>query len=225
VGPKPWPLEARDKIAAPNLTLLYVSRQVHNEALTVGWSGPKRCFIDNLVFTAVADSKVGIAHNFKVLNKIQLDFTAKSWLKFFGLEIDPIFHEDESASFGRYLAGLGDQATLEIRFRDPDDGIGGDSWGLASGWTSCQTVIIDWILTFAFQHVKHVKYINLSGHSKKPQKEKWFGVFCSPAPEERLRLRLRHYRLGYLGHALNKIVSSTFLGPRKPEKQSAYEGR
>jgi hypothetical protein len=118
-------LEARDKTAAPNLTLLQVSKQVHNEALTAGWSGLKRCFIDHQILTAVADSKIGLALRFNVLNKMQLTFTTRAWFRFFGIDLDPVIRQDTSASLAHYVRNLSDLATLELRFRDPENGIGG----------------------------------------------------------------------------------------------------
>jgi hypothetical protein len=160
-------------VPAPELALLYVSKQVKDETLKAGWEGLKRCFIDHEVFAAVADSKIGVATRFNILGRIQLSFTMKSWFKFFGLEVDPIFFQDPSNSIGRYLGSLEKTCRLELRFRDPDDGYLGHPWGKSHERTACQTVMIDWIMTFAFEHINHIVPINLVGYVKKPQKDMW----------------------------------------------------
>ena len=170
-------LEYREPTAAPNLTLLYVSKQVQAEALQAGWEGLKRCFIDHHIFTATVDSKIGVAQRFNILGRIQLGFTTKSWFEFFGIEVSPhSFLQNMAASLGHYLAGLKDGCQLELRFRDPQDGCSGHPWLVRQ--TSCQTVMIDWIMTFAFEHIQHIKHIDLVGYIKKPQKVKWLDLFA-----------------------------------------------
>jgi hypothetical protein len=176
--PAPWALEYREPVPPPSLNLLYVSKQVKEEALCIGWEYSKRCFISPYMFTSVADSKIGVAKRLDVLGRIQLSFTVRSWFKFFGVEAVPVFNQNLSASLGYYLGELKDTCNLEIRFRDPEDGYNGDPWGDNTGATTCQTIIVDWILTWAFEHVKYIKYISLTGCVKKPQKEKWLEVLA-----------------------------------------------
>jgi hypothetical protein len=38
--------------------------------------------------------------------------------------------------------------------------------------------MIDWIMTFVFEHIKHIRHINLLGCIKKSQKEKWLGMLA-----------------------------------------------
>ena len=170
------PKEAHEKVLPPELALLCVSKQVKDEVLKAGWEGPKRCFYDHQIFTAVADSKVGAAANFNFLGRIQLSFTNKAWFKFFGIEVESVLHQTESESLAPYLARLNSLAHLEIRFRAPDDGYPGDPWGEQALATSCQTVMVDWIMTFAFESIKHIANINLTGCIKKPQKNKWLDI-------------------------------------------------
>ena len=170
------PQENRKPVPPPNLVLLYVSKQIQAEALQAGWEGLKRCFVDHQIFTSVADSKIGVAQRFNILGRIQLNFTMKSWFKFFGLEVEPVLFRTESASLGRYLAALEDTCRLELRFRDPEDGYWGDPW--KCGKTTCQTVMIDWVMTFAFEHIKHIKHVDLVGYIKKPQKLKWLSILA-----------------------------------------------
>jgi hypothetical protein len=158
------PLEHQKRISPPSLVLLYVSKQVQAEALTVGWEGVKRCFLQPSLFTIVADSNIGVA----TLGRIQFSFPMKAWFKFFGLAVDPSLSHDTAASQGHYLAALDEKCRLELRFRDLDDGFRGDP--LYEGYTSCQSVLVDWIMTFAYDHIKHIKNVDLVGYIKTPQK-------------------------------------------------------
>lgn len=180
--PRMWgrstsPLEYHEKVPPPPLALLRVSKQVKDEVLKAGWEGPKRCFIDQQDFTAVADSMVGAAAHFNFLGRIQLSFANKAWFKFFGVKVEPRLRQTEAESLAPYLVRLDSLAYFEIRFRHPNDGYLGDPWGERELVTSCQTVMIDWIMTFAFASIKHIAKINLTGYIKKPQKEKWHEIF------------------------------------------------
>jgi len=178
------PQEARDPVASPNLSLLYVSKQVHAEALRAGWEGLKRCFIDHQIFTAVADSKVGVSQQFNVLGCIQLSFTMKSWLKFFGIEVhdtDTTVTRDVSTSLGRYLGALDEKCNLELRFRDPRDGYHGDPFRYAA--TTCQTVMTDWVMALAYEQIKYIKNVDLVGHIKTPQRARWLDILAKQHAE------------------------------------------
>jgi hypothetical protein len=82
--------------------------------------------------------------------------------------------QDKSASLGVYLANLKDTYNLELHFRDPDDGYNGDPF--SSTITFCQTVMIDWKMTLAFEYIKHNKYVDLVGYIKVPQRAKWTDI-------------------------------------------------
>lgn len=73
-----YPYEVRDNVPAPNLALLYFNKKLTEEVLHIRWEGSLRCFIDHQIFTAVADSKVGVATRFDILGRIRLSFTTRS---------------------------------------------------------------------------------------------------------------------------------------------------
>jgi hypothetical protein len=100
----------------------------------------------------------------------------EGWFKFFGLAVDPSLSHDTAASQGHYLATLDEKCRLELRFRDSDDGFRGDSW--YEGYTSCQSVLVDWVMTFAYEHIKHIKNVDLVGCIKTPQKQMWLGMLA-----------------------------------------------
>lgn len=197
--------ETREPTAAPYLSLLYVNKQIKNEILRLGWEGCKRCFIDHEVFTAAVDSKVGVARQFEILGRVQLSFTARAWFKFFGVAInaDTGLAQDTSGSLGRYLVKLKDECNLELQFRDPHDGHFGDPFGFTA--TTCQTIMIDWIMTLAFSQIVHIKYINLIGCIKKAQKEKWQRILSSQRNET-------GYNFDYIG-ALQSVLATPVENP------------
>jgi hypothetical protein len=177
------PTEDRVTTPPPNLNLLFVSKAVNAEALRAGWEGVKRCFIDHKIFAAVADSKVGVAQRFNCLGRIQLSFDNAGWFDFFGVKVGLILEQTQSESLGHYLSRLNHRASLEIRFRDPSDGAIGDPWYGRGDTTiadcphpSCQTVLIDWILALAYQHIKHIRDVRIVGCVRKPQKQKWQAI-------------------------------------------------
>lgn len=43
--------------------------------------------------------------------------------------------------------------------------------------TSCQRVIVDWILTFAKEQIEHIPRVILTGYIKKSTKAKWDAIF------------------------------------------------
>ncbi|KAH7074220.1 hypothetical protein FB567DRAFT_553697 [Paraphoma chrysanthemicola] len=67
---------------------------------------------------------------------------------------------------------------------DPEDGYLGHPWGTIHEETSCQTVLTDWIMTFAFDHIKHIRDVDLVGFVKKPQKEMWLRRLARQRAEE-----------------------------------------
>ncbi|KAJ4377756.1 hypothetical protein N0V83_000586 [Neocucurbitaria cava] len=165
-------------VAKPVLTLLYVSKQVKEEALRAGWEGLKRCFVQPYAFVAVADSRVGVAIRYNILGRIQLSFSSKDWFIFFGIYVCHVIYRTESQCRGHYLASLDRRTNLEIRFRDPEDGYDGDPWGHLFSRTTCQTVIVNWILTLAFQYVKHIRGLKIVGYVRKPQVDYWQDIFA-----------------------------------------------
>ncbi|KAF2110603.1 hypothetical protein BDV96DRAFT_603691 [Lophiotrema nucula] len=162
----------RSNISAPCTALQLVSKDVQEGVLKAGWEGLRKCFLCHQIFTAVADSKTGLAVRFNFLGKIRLDFTNDSWFRFLGIEIHPIFQQDATQSLARYLSSLSELTDLEIFFRSPGDGYRGDPWA-SSRRTSCQTTLVDWILKLAFPHIKHIYNVKLIGFIKKPQREHW----------------------------------------------------
>ncbi|KAF2998482.1 hypothetical protein E8E13_002942 [Curvularia kusanoi] len=163
------------KAAAPNKQILCCSKQLCEEALQATWEGVTKCFIDPEIFRAVSDLRVGAMNRFNVLGRIELSFTNADWFYFFGIDAYTL-QQDDTASLHRYLTRPNAKTKLTVRFRDPLDGFyRGDPWHGGRRKvrsTGCQRILIDWILTFAFPYIVHMK-VNLTGFICKPQKETW----------------------------------------------------
>ncbi|KAL1646497.1 hypothetical protein SLS61_007859 [Didymella pomorum] len=115
----PYAMEAQRPVIPPDTALLFVRKQIHQEALQAGWEGVKRCFINHPMFTTVSDSQVGVALRLNILGRIELGFVSKGWIKF---------------------------------------------------------LVIDWISTIAFVHIKHIDDIRLTGYITHPQEAKWIHI-------------------------------------------------
>ena len=120
--------EARRPVYAPNFAILRVNRQVHDEALRLGWTSSVKCFLDDSIFLAVASAKVGPLLQFNCLNKLQLNFTHRAWLRFFGVTVTPRILLSAANTHGRIFRkeNLPKLAYLELRFRIPEDGYDGN---------------------------------------------------------------------------------------------------
>ncbi|KAF1925095.1 uncharacterized protein M421DRAFT_400502 [Didymella exigua CBS 183.55] len=167
--------EVHARVYLPNTNLLLASKWLKQEALEAGWNGPVKCFVDNQNFVLAMCSRVGAAQQFNVLGRIELSFTMGGWLRFLGIDtpFDLPLHQVITEARGPYLAQLANTTRLSIRFRDPDDGWADHPWGQETQKTACQSVMIDWIMTFAFPHIKHIARLNLTGCIRNPQKQNW----------------------------------------------------
>jgi hypothetical protein len=174
--------ESRDEIPQPETTILRVSKQRRDEGLRASWEGLRRCFVNSCNFDFIAMTVVrglNVALPFNLLGRIELSFTTREWFAYFGVKFEPHLHREESAIFSDNLGSLSSLTELNIRFRDPSDGWLGYPWGRAAKKTSCQTVMVDWIMVLAFAEIKHFRIVKLTGYVKKPQKAKWESLLRS----------------------------------------------
>jgi hypothetical protein len=66
-----------------------------------------------------------VATQFDILDRIQLNFTIKVWMLFFGIAVHPELSQDENVSLVHYFGRLSEGCNLELGFHDPDDGYSG----------------------------------------------------------------------------------------------------
>jgi hypothetical protein len=172
--------ELGERVPAPNLSILAISKQVRSEALQAGWEGTRKYFFDTMIFQSVVQAQGGPRANYNCLAKIQLNFTHKAYFKFFGVEAERTIRHSPLTAMGSYLQNLPKPTDLQMRFRSPEDGWDGMPWGDLYGITEdrrpvecCQRTMVDWIMTFAFPYVKAIPKVTLEGYVKKDSKKKW----------------------------------------------------
>ncbi|KAF2274946.1 uncharacterized protein EI97DRAFT_459896 [Westerdykella ornata] len=172
--------EIRTPVWQPNLALLRVNKQVHAEASYAMWELTRKCFINRQMFANVLAAQPGSARNYTWLKRIQLDFTNKQYFEFLGIAIDERTKQMRLDGNTRQCevllkSSIPTLQALDIRFRAPDVGF------LASPWNQpcCQAVVVDWIMTFAFPWIKHVKEVTVSGVLRITTREKWTEILDS----------------------------------------------
>ncbi|KAL1801640.1 hypothetical protein ACET3X_001982 [Alternaria dauci] len=171
----------------PNIALLSINRQMHTEALQAGWENTRKCFFSPDRFDFVLDSSMRPKYNW--LNHPILDFTMEGWFQVLDLETRPHFHKRNSKTFGTLVSKLNKLSTLQLWFRSPDDGssfyphairniLHDTSIHNANNTDGriicCQRIMVDWIMTFAWPHVKdlHAR-VTVGGILEKNTKDKW----------------------------------------------------
>jgi hypothetical protein len=86
--------EARSAVHKPSLSVLQTCKQVHQEALKIGWNSWLKCFNDDGLFVTIVKANVGPMLHFNCLNKIQLNFNFRQWLRFFGFAVNTGIYYD-----------------------------------------------------------------------------------------------------------------------------------
>ncbi|ORX98177.1 hypothetical protein BCR34DRAFT_496307, partial [Clohesyomyces aquaticus] len=136
-----------------------------------------KIFLDHQVFMYAVDLKVGPTPQYNCLGKIQLNLTNKGYFEFFGVELDPNLHVDQSKSKGHHLTRLGALYDLQIRFRCPRRYEGKPV--VPSHWLYPENGGL--CMTFTFPYIKQIKKVNLTGFVKKPSKDKWEAILANEA--------------------------------------------
>jgi hypothetical protein len=159
-----------------NLALLRASLQVHSEALKVGWESTRKCFADPELFATVLETaRKGTTPSFNWLNKLQLGFTSDVYVSFFGMQFDGSANTGwlRDVSQGRpraqLLLRLPNLRDLQLRFlRERRAFLDTPCYPEA-----CQRTLVDWIMTFAYPYIKHIRKVTLTGDLRTYTKKKW----------------------------------------------------
>jgi hypothetical protein len=170
--------EDRAPVWPPNLALLRVCQQIHNEGLKTEWESALKCFNELHNFSLVVANNVGPLRQFNCLAKLQLNLSLRDWFRLFGVDVEgdlPVVL-DESASKGVLLTKdrLPKLAYLEMRFRDPQYGRKGNPW---SDSDCCQIDMVDMVCTFAFPFVSRIPTVEIEGFVKTASKNKWERIY------------------------------------------------
>jgi len=179
---------SRRPIWEPNLALLRVSHQVHDEVLDLAWSVMRKRFFDPKVFTTAVDARLGSAMRYSHLTTIELSFTNKGYFTFFGVTVRPQLQVQTQSSLGQYLQNLPAVKDLQLRFRFLEEGYETSPWGSMENkqylgryrqhaYECCQRIMVDWICTFAYPFVQGIESVTVTGKVKTGSKQKWNAIF------------------------------------------------
>jgi hypothetical protein len=181
-------------INTPNYEILSVSKQVQSEAIKAAWTGTLKNFRVLSVFKDVIECP-NVPVNIEWINRIELEFSDSQYFQMFGVEVTPDITLDASKSEGQLFSRAPNLKDLRLGFRNPYDVVRGKNstpWNdfyqqhRREDWFKdnhdhdpCRVAIVDYVLTFAFPHIKHIPIIRLTGCVKTYQKLKWERILAT----------------------------------------------
>ncbi|KXT01462.1 hypothetical protein AC578_9528 [Pseudocercospora eumusae] len=178
-----------------DLAIKRANRQINEEVEHFLWTSTRKCMADHLYFDDFLRHRFTDMPGLNNLTRLELDFSHREFILFFKIPLRPFEHFE---GFGyRQLAEklrcLHSVQELTLRFHSPYAAKLDDPWGYtgrhnASDWfcdwhgrrdvhgftTSCNKTITDWIITGAFDAIKHFPKVVLAGAIKNSVKEKWY---------------------------------------------------
>jgi len=175
------------------MNMLLVSKQFRSETLQAMLGPTFKRFNDVFVLYTVITRLVTMPMS-TFLNKVSLSFTNVAFFNFVGYRsyrgvgfspIDP----DQSCQL-KHLVEIVSPLPLHLHLQfqlrkpityveddmsieDPWHGIGQHSMSSVS----CQKVVVDWLLTLAYEHLSKVNKISLAGHVKNSVRRRWEEIF------------------------------------------------
>lgn len=189
-------------VPPPTKGILLLNKTIHKAILPFVRKGTCKCFESAYAMNTYAASFHSRGLSLENLRVLEFDFTNPEYFYVFGVQVAPfinnpqrIFHASRVTATD-ILTGLKGLSHLYLRFTAPSDGAQ-DPWydtgkynghvndrrtfdfqGNATHWAvGCQKVLVDWILTFAKQHIQHIPNITLTGCIKDSIKTKWAKIF------------------------------------------------
>jgi hypothetical protein len=106
------------------------------------------------------------------------------WFDFFGVELWPQLYVSSASSKGNLLPAMATLTHLQMWFRSADDGSRFSPWENSSTGNSpdecCQRVMVDWVMTFAWPFIMHLRKVIINGAVKKDSKTKWDQILAMP---------------------------------------------
>jgi hypothetical protein len=162
----------------PNYAIFSVSKQIREEALSVGWQGTEKYFYCPHRFQDVLScTQVPLAE--KWLSKVTLVLDIVKLFELFGLaatDTGPSPFTQIPHVAADLLATNTQIEVLSIDFPNPH--VSNQSpWYSFDGRFGCYMDFIDWILIAAFPYIKHIPTIELRGAIKSATKRAWDTIF------------------------------------------------
>lgn len=174
-----------------NLRLLSLSKASRETALAVLWEDTVKTYVT--ISQLILPTHPAVYLQF--LRRVEVAFTNSDYLSFFGVDLPHLNNRShcykaldskDPAPPAAYFQTLPNLHCLELFFRSTAT----DS---ASPWYHgnfvaqppigavyypfpCQKTLVEWIMCFAYKHVKHIKSVRLTGYVKAATKKKWEGV-------------------------------------------------
>lgn len=151
---------------APNIALLQVCKQVHQEALQAAWENSLKCFFTPSQLESVVNAPIKPKYNW--LNKIVLVFPTPKYFELFGCDPKTL-RFDPNRSLGSIISSNSSLNSLKLVFRSPAEDFRSDD--SSKYW--CQRIAIDWIMTLAWPFINAISKVTIGGAIKRETKRKW----------------------------------------------------
>ena len=174
----------------PNYAVFRVNKQFQEEAMEAGWIGTPKHFINEAILELVV--KCANPPPFSNwLSKIYLDFTMKSYFSLFGVFVTPSVNFQPRSCTGEVLRQIDTLEEITFKFGSPYEDRDSHYAEIDNPWRglsysdyidhsdqnirryACWKTLVDWVLVFAFPHIKHVPKVHLHGCVKTALKDKW----------------------------------------------------
>ncbi|KAF2276771.1 uncharacterized protein EI97DRAFT_442141 [Westerdykella ornata] len=171
----------------PSYSILWVSKEVHDEATGVVWSGTWKCFLSPSLFHDVLQAR--LPNRYTWLTRIELDFGFCQYFDFFGVTIFPSLSKTESEYEGLLLSMRYENLRdVRLRFRCADldnpwyefkvthhseDWFVDDENYSHMEYDLCQSTLVDCLMHFALPVLSKFPRVRLVGWIDPRVKEKW----------------------------------------------------
>lgn len=191
---------------APTVGVLMVNKRIHQEISNFAQFGTIKCFRGRgLEYREVLISQTWRLDRIRILD---LEMSHEDYMSFFGVEarpFDTMHITDPYWQQASTLIQLPQLKRLYLRFKSPLWACQDDPWGRTGDsnrvlahlsldshhshdWrgnskedgshTSCQTVLIDWILTYGKEFLEKIPRVTLCGYIKNSRKAKWESILA-----------------------------------------------
>jgi hypothetical protein len=185
-----------------NCRIFRGNKQMRREAMDAGWVGTTKYFKDSDCFRHIMWATPPPKVNW--LTKIHLDFGMNQHFAMLGVYVNPGIHINADLCAGPLLKEIKSLKDLTLEFPDPyKDHHNHLRWNPWSAWIyhmgttvqnhyqgmrewPCANTMTDWILTFAYPHIKHIPNIRLVGYIKTVVKAKWMRLLNNEYAQRKL---------------------------------------
>lgn len=180
-----------EELEEPNINILLAHPVLYNEIYKFITTGAPKGFVSTVdLHSWIHGPLAHVPEGFGSIRHLHLDFSHEEYIGFFQVDVTPFRHTGPPAA--SILSSLTHLTSLQLYFRSPSDTM--DPWGYTghlNGYTdlqdfqgncdnnfltSCQKILLDWILTFAKRYIDHIPRVALSGYIKNSTKFKWESI-------------------------------------------------